>query len=204
MHHHGGPYGGRHVFALADGGGADRVGLWFDRDRDFPPEVSGSHTLYALAGMGGAVAAAVLGAPISTTLIVFEMTGDWQTGLAVMVAVSMSTTLASQLVDGSFFLMQLERRRVHLAAGPQSYLLAMFRVTSLMKPVDDAGIPDESALWEMVQAGNYVEANATLADAMPKFDRTGAPFLPVLNITGEDTPPELWGGVGACRCSGGL
>ncbi len=156
------------------------------------PEVSGSHTLYALAGMG-AVAAAVLGAPISTTLIVFEMTGDWQTGLAVMVAVSMSTTLASQLVEGSFFLMQLERRRVHLAAGPQSYLLGMFRVTSLMKPVEDAGIPDESALWEMVQAGNYVEANATLADAMPKFDRTGAPFLPVLNITGEETPPELWG-----------
>ncbi|MEL6597191.1 MAG: chloride channel protein, partial [Pseudomonadota bacterium] len=51
------------------------------------PDISGSETLYALAGMG-AVAAAVLGAPISTTLIVFELTGDWQTGLAVMVAVS--------------------------------------------------------------------------------------------------------------------
>ncbi|HHL21947.1 MAG TPA: chloride channel protein, partial [Aliiroseovarius sp.] len=50
------------------------------------PEVSGSETLYALAGMG-AVAAAVLGAPISTTLIVFELTGDWQTGIAVMAAV---------------------------------------------------------------------------------------------------------------------
>ncbi len=61
------------------------------------PDVSGSQTLYALAGMG-AVAAAVLGAPISTTLIVFEMTGDWQTGLAVMVAVSMSTALGSRLV----------------------------------------------------------------------------------------------------------
>ncbi len=35
------------------------------------PEVSGSETLYALAGMG-AVAAAVLGAPISTTLIVLN------------------------------------------------------------------------------------------------------------------------------------
>ncbi|MEL7215757.1 MAG: chloride channel protein, partial [Pseudomonadota bacterium] len=39
------------------------------------PEVSGAETLYALAGMG-AVAAAVLGAPISTTLIVFEPKGD--------------------------------------------------------------------------------------------------------------------------------
>ena len=35
------------------------------------PDVSGAETLYALAGMG-AVAAAVLGAPISTTLIVFD------------------------------------------------------------------------------------------------------------------------------------
>ena len=82
------------------------------------PNVSGSETLYALAGMG-AVAAAVLGAPISTTLIVFELTGDWQTGLAVMVAVSLSTALASRLVDRSFFLTLLERRDVHLAAGPQ-------------------------------------------------------------------------------------
>merc|ERR1711969_356336 len=81
------------------------------------PTVSGNATLYALAGMG-AVSAAVLGAPISTTLIVFELTGDWQTGLAVMVAVSLSTALASRLVDRSFFLTQLHRRNIHLAAGP--------------------------------------------------------------------------------------
>ena len=87
------------------------------------PEVSGSQTLYALAGMG-AVAAAVLGAPISTTLIVFELTGDWQTGLAVMVAVSISTALASRLVDRSFFLTQAgaaqhppRRRSAGLSAG---------------------------------------------------------------------------------------
>ena len=43
------------------------------------PEVSGSQTLYALAGHGRGPGwpAAVLGAPISTTLIVFELTGDW-------------------------------------------------------------------------------------------------------------------------------
>ena len=99
------------------------------------PDQSGEGTLYALAGMG-AVAAAVLGAPISTTLIVFELTGDWQTGLAVMVAVSISTALASRLVDRSFFLTQLERRNIHLAAGPQAYLLAMFRVGLVMRPMD--------------------------------------------------------------------
>ena len=51
------------------------------------PSVDGDETLYAISGMG-AVAAAILGAPISTILIVIELTGDWQAGLAVMVAVS--------------------------------------------------------------------------------------------------------------------
>ena len=64
------------------------------------PDLSGSPTLYALAGMG-AVAAAVLGAPVSTTLIVFELTGDWQTGLAVMVAVSTSTASVTAGAAGS-------------------------------------------------------------------------------------------------------
>ena len=45
----------------------------------------------------GAVGAAVLGAPISTAMIIFEMTGDWQTGIAVMTTVSLSSALASRL-----------------------------------------------------------------------------------------------------------
>ena len=156
------------------------------------PEVSGAATLYALAGMG-AVAAAVLGAPISTTLIVFELTGDWQTAIAVMVAVSMSTALGSKLVHRSFFLTQLERRNVHLAAGPQAYLLSMFRIEPLMKRRGEEGGPEEETLWELVQEGTYVDANGTLEAAMPVFERTGARFLPVVRLSGEETPPELLG-----------
>lgn len=154
------------------------------------PEISGSHTLYALAGMG-AVAAAVLGAPISTTLIVFELTGDWQTGLAVMVSVSLSTALASRLVDRSFFLTQLERRNIHLAAGPQAYLLAMFRVAGVMRKSED-GI-DMDACWDMISEGIYVDGNATLEAAMPIFDKSGVDFIPVVTLSGEGQAPELWG-----------
>ncbi|WP_299280236.1 chloride channel protein [uncultured Tateyamaria sp.] len=156
------------------------------------PEVSGSVTLYALAGMG-AVAAAVLGAPISTTLIVFELTGDWQTGLAVMVAVSMSTALSSRLVDRSFFLTQLERRGVHLAAGPQAYLLAMFRVSGVMRKMNDPRAADETVCWEMIGEGIYVDATATLEVALPIFDRTMVRFIPVVTLTGQNAAPELRG-----------
>lgn len=156
------------------------------------PEVSGSVALYALAGTG-AVAAAVLGAPISTTLIVFELTGDWQIGIAVLVAVSISTALSSRLVDGSFFLTQLERRNVHVAAGPQAYLLSMFRVASVMRDKDDATAPPDEDCWEMVADGIYIDGNATLEAAMPIFDKAAVPYIPVVTLAGEGQPPELWG-----------
>nr|WP_245819038.1 chloride channel protein [Marivita hallyeonensis] len=156
------------------------------------PENSGASTLYALAGMG-AVAAAVLGAPISTTLIVFELTGDWQTGLAVMVSVSMSTAVAARLVDRSFFLTQLERRNVHLAAGPQAYLLAIFRVQGVMRKPNDPNSADEDACLTMIEQGLYVQAQATLETALPLFDKSGVAFLPVVTLTGPDNAPVLQG-----------
>ncbi|MCR8546192.1 chloride channel protein [Salipiger sp. P9] len=156
------------------------------------PDQSSAFTLYALAGMG-AVAAAVLGAPISTTLIVFELTGDWQTGLAVMVSVSMSTAVASRLVDRSFFLTQLERRNVHLAAGPQAYLLAMFRVAGVMRKPDDPGAADEEACLRMIEQGLYVQVSATLETALPRFDKSGVAFLPVVVLEGEAQTPLLQG-----------
>ena len=158
------------------------------------PEVSGTVTLYALAGMG-AVAAAVLWAPILTTLIMFELTGDWQTALAVMVTVSISTALSSRIVDQSFFLTQIERRGIHLAAGPQAYLLTMFRVASIMRKLDDPCAANEDACWEMIGYGIYVDGNATLEATMPIFDGASVPFIPVVTLSGEDNPPELWGAV---------
>ncbi|UUV05089.1 MULTISPECIES: chloride channel protein [Ruegeria] len=153
------------------------------------PDVSGTHTLYAFAGMG-AVAAAVLGAPISTTLIVFELTGDWQIGLAVMVSVSMSTALASRLVDRSFFLTQLERRDVHLAAGPQAYLLAMLRAGAVMRPLGDPRSITKEEAQGLIDQGLCIQASATLEAAMPYFDRDDIPCIPVIILEkdGSETP----------------
>lgn len=143
------------------------------------PDVSGTHTLYAFAGMG-AVAAAVLGAPISTTLIVFELTGDWQIGLAVMVSVSMSTALASRLVDRSFFLTQLEKRDIHCAAGPQAYLLALIRAGAVMRPMGDSRCATLEDCQALVEQGLCIRASATLEAAIPVFDRADISFLPVM------------------------
>jgi chloride channel protein, CIC family len=145
----------------------------------FLPDVSGTHTLYAFAGMG-AVAAAVLGAPISTTLIVFELTGDWQIGLAVMVAVSISTALASRLVDRSFFLTQLERRNIRCAAGPQAYLLALLKADAVMRPLDDPRCAARTELEALQARGLALDFGASLEAALPVFDRADVTFLPVV------------------------
>lgn len=158
------------------------------------PEVSGAETIYALAGMG-AVAAAVLGAPISTTLIVFELTGDWETGLAVMTAVSLSTALASRLVDRSFFLTQLERRGVHLAAGPQAYLADTIRLSAILRGMDHRRAAPQALCREMIGEGTMLGENQTLETALRTFEATGADFIPIIRKSPGEDEPELLGAV---------
>jgi CIC family chloride channel protein len=110
-----------------------------------------------------------------------------------MVAVSLSTAVASRLVDHSFFLSQLERRNIHLAAGPQAYLLALFNVANVMRPVSDENAASTEHCWELIEQGVYVDGNATLEQAMPLFEASNITFIPVVTLGGEDAPPELWG-----------
>ena len=65
---------------------------------------------------------------------------------------------------------QLERRNVHLAAGPQAYLLATFRVASIMRETGSNRAAPEDDCWDLIRAGLYIDGNATLEQAMPLFD----------------------------------
>ena len=66
------------------------------------PEIASSQGLYAILGMG-AVASAMLGAPISTTLIVFELTGGYEMTIALLLTVSIASGLAFAVNGQSFF-----------------------------------------------------------------------------------------------------
>lgn len=86
------------------------------------PELASTPGLYAVVGMG-AVASAVLGAPISTILIVFEITGDYNVTIAVMIASAIASVVTSIFYQRSFFLMQLAHRGLQLEGGRATYLL---------------------------------------------------------------------------------
>jgi CIC family chloride channel protein len=97
------------------------------------PELSSGSGAYAVVGMG-AVSAAVLGAPISTVLIIFELTSDYSLTIAVMVAVVISGVVTAQIGGiTSWFHWCLERRGLRIG-GHEVRLLKTLRVRDIINP----------------------------------------------------------------------
>lgn len=148
------------------------------------PDLSSGPGAYTVVGMG-AVAAAVLGAPISTALIVFEMTGDYQLTMALMVAVVVATVITRQFDVHSFFSSQLERRGLDLRGGFETQILRATSVGQVME-VGVATVPPGLSLHDVriclqrspvaelfvVNDGGTLVGTITLADlAEIAFDR---------------------------------
>jgi len=95
------------------------------------PDLSSGHGAYTIIGMG-ALAGAVLGAPISTILMVFELTSDYAITIAVMIATVIASTVTQQFFGRSFFSWQLERRGVSIKGGQEVTLMRSIKVNSVM------------------------------------------------------------------------
>lgn len=158
------------------------------------PSVSGSESLYALAGMG-AFAAAVLGAPLSTAMIVFELTGDWQAGIAILASVSMATVVSARFVEKSFFLTLLAKRNIRIAGGPESWVPGTIPVRHVLRPRGADDCASDSACWALVEQGARLERTDTLEKALPMFESAkGMTMIPVVE-THADGRMDLIGAV---------
>lgn len=146
------------------------------------PDQATSHGAYALVGMG-AVSAAVLGAPISTTLIVFELTGEWKLSLAVLVAVSIATVLTQSQLGKSFFHWQLERRGLQVREGAHSYILKMVRVRDIMETPSD--------LPKLEEGAPHLTAEMSLDDILQFFDDSDLDQALVFSNEGSPDPIGL-------------
>src|SRR5690606_14520262 len=104
-------------------------------------ELASSQSVYTIVGMG-ALSGAVLGAPISTILIVFEMTGDYALTLALMISTAIASLLVQQLHGHSFFTWQLARRGVRVQGGRDIGLLREVKVRSLLDRAATRVAPD--------------------------------------------------------------
>lgn len=98
------------------------------------PVLASDITGYALVGMG-AVSASVLGAPVSTTFIIFELTGSYAASAMTLLAVVLSTSVSRHLVGHrSFFLLRLKQLGLDLEDGRDVGSLSDVQARALMEP----------------------------------------------------------------------
>lgn len=135
-----------------------------------------THAVYALVGMG-AVAGAVLGAPLSTLLIAFELTGGYEMTVGLMVAISVATALTQGAIGKSFFHWQLERRGLHLYGGPRWQILQTVLVQDFMVRITpDANTP----LQHLDPDDERLFTGDTLEKALALFEAEQHETLPVV------------------------
>ena len=79
-------------------------------------------SFYAICGMG-AVTSAVIGAPISTILVVFELTENYDLAKAVLISVVFSNIICSRLFGRSLFDVQLLARGFDFSLGKDKVVL---------------------------------------------------------------------------------
>lgn len=162
----------------------------------FFPDMASSPGVYAIIGMG-AVAAAVLGAPISTTLIVFELVGDYGVTIALLLANSISTALTQAVIGKSFFHWQLESRDLLLHEGPHRRILMTQRVRDVMDWYDaDQSAPESLAIATAEDQEDapptlpHLTPGDNLGKALGLMDIHGLTVYPVVN---PDDPGQAVG-----------
>lgn len=133
------------------------------------PELASSHGAYTIVGMG-AVSGAVLGAPISTILIVFEMTGNYALTIALMIATALASVIVQQLHGHSFFTWQLARRGVRVQGGRDVGLLRDAKVRDLLDAEVSSVAPETplSAVRAAFVEARYGELMVVDADGVLK------------------------------------
>jgi chloride channel protein, CIC family len=113
------------------------------------PNVTANSGAYAMVGMG-AVVAGTTHAPITSILILFELTSDYKIILPVMIACTIATVLARKMQNDSIYTKKLTLRGISLNQGREEIIMKSFLVGDLMH--SNAPIMDErSSLKEIVK-----------------------------------------------------
>ncbi|UCH36486.1 MAG: chloride channel protein [Armatimonadota bacterium] len=133
------------------------------------PDITAQSGAYALVGMA-AVFAGAAHAPITSVLILFEMTRDYHIILPLMIAVVVSTLLSEALSRESIYTIKLVRRGIDISGRATGNPLERIPVSEAMTP-DVATIPD----------------SATVEELISRIESTGEHGLPVVDDRGRLT-----------------
>ncbi len=124
----------------------------------------------------GAVAAAILGAPISTTVIAFELTNEADVTIALLLAVSISTALHQATHGMSFFHWQLNNRGIFLQDGEHRYFAKSLFIKDFMTSAEEDEISD------FKPAKNpWLTQNQSVEEALKAFDKHNCHRIAVID-----------------------
>ena len=95
------------------------------------PNLTATHGAYSLVGMGAVVSAATH-APLTSIMIIFEMTGDYRIILPLMFACIIGNTLATRLKSSSIYTEKLARRGLNISRGQDVNVMASLTVRDVL------------------------------------------------------------------------
>ncbi len=127
------------------------------------PQITAGSGAYALVGMG-AVFAGAAKAPITSVLILFEMTGDYRIILPLMIAVVTSSLLSQHLSRETIYTMKIRRRGIDLQRPALTDLLDTVTVGEVMTQTF------EKRTTEYIGSG---PSRAVLGDRPPRLSGSG-------------------------------
>ncbi len=110
----------------------------------FSPGLAGEHMVFMLAGMG-AVAAAIIGAPLTMVFLVLEATGDFQVTIAVVIAVTVASTITRIFFGYSFATWRFHLRGLSIRGAHDVGWISDLTAGRLMR-TDPKTVPENTAL----------------------------------------------------------
>jgi CIC family chloride channel protein len=138
---------------------------------------------FAVVGMA-AMFAAVARAPLTSILIVFELTGDYGLVLPLMLATSLATVIADRIHKESVYTIPLVRRGIRLLRTSDVDLLDMVAVGAVMTPWDEVLRPSMTTVEVQAMLDRHHHHGLPVADGddrlvgiltMADIERTGGP-----------------------------
>lgn len=145
--------------------------------------------VYAVCGMV-AVTAPVIGAPLTTVVIVFELTGNYDLTIAALASVALANLMASRLFGRSLFDRQLKQRGVDLSGGRSMALLSASSVAPLVSDRYVA-LPEDASVQQAISAMSRAHsADAYMVDTAGLYQ--GTVQLQTLIEQEPDRPARQW------------
>lgn len=145
--------------------------------------------VYAVCGMV-AVTAPVIGAPLTTTIIVLELTGSYELTIAALASVALANLLASRYFGRSLFDRQLAERGQDLSGGRSQAILQSRTIGKLISSKFLTASPQARIAAVRQSMGESNSAEAFLVDERHHY--CGTVHLHDLLAAPDDDPVKDW------------